>query len=182
MLYLYLLFTLAAYILTPADREQLLLAHNTARSDFCLRPYIWNMDAEYMATNYSRKCVLQHNRNAFKKGFGENIFAASHRGRPYFPYYVKRWVDEGDNWNCETSVCCSGGTGHFTQVVWNTTQSVGCGMTVCDIEYNGKMWTMDLLICNYWPGGNHRKQPVSEKQCKCGEDKLIDVYKSIYIE
>ena len=42
-------------------------------------------------------------------------------------------------------------TGHFTQLVWYDTQSVGCGWSDC----NGKNGLDGvLLVCNYWPAGN----------------------------
>jgi len=44
----------------------------------------------------------------------------------------------------------SGDTGHFTQVIWASTKTVGCGLAQC----NGN----DLLVCNYSPAGNYDGQ------------------------
>lgn len=38
-------------------------------------------------------------------------------------------------------------TGHFTQLVWGSTSSVGCGARLCGT----KGW---YLVCEYWPRGN----------------------------
>lgn len=42
-------------------------------------------------------------------------------------------------------------TGHFTQLVWRETRSVGCGWTDCSGK-NGNDGI--LLVCNYYPAGN----------------------------
>jgi hypothetical protein len=39
--------------------------------------------------------------------------------------------------------------GHYTQVVWKTTQMVGCGASTA---VDGTFY----MVCNYWPGGNIR--------------------------
>ena len=36
--------------------------------------------------------------------------------------------------------------GHYTQIVWETTQKVGCAKIQCD--------GFDLWVCNYDPPGN----------------------------
>jgi hypothetical protein len=41
-------------------------------------------------------------------------------------------------------------TGHFTQLVWNATQTVGCGAAQCDTN-EIKGW---YLVCEYDPPGN----------------------------
>ncbi len=42
-----------------------------------------------------------------------------------------------------TKVC-----GHFTEVIWKTTQYVGCGLAVVAASQEG------YLVCDYYPLGN----------------------------
>lgn len=44
-------------------------------------------------------------------------------------------------------------TGHFTQLVWQSTTSVGCGAVLCDNDATGGVhgW---YLVCEYYPPGN----------------------------
>lgn len=44
-------------------------------------------------------------------------------------------------------------TGHYTQLVWQATTTVGCGAVLCDNEATGGVhgW---YLVCEYYPPGN----------------------------
>lgn len=42
-------------------------------------------------------------------------------------------------------------TGHFTQLVWKHTTSVGCGRVNCNGKNDVEGW---FLVCEYWPPGN----------------------------
>lgn len=42
-------------------------------------------------------------------------------------------------------------TGHFTQLVWKETQSVGCGVFACNGQNDVGGY---MLVCEYWPPGN----------------------------
>lgn len=46
-------------------------------------------------------------------------------------------------------------TGHFTQLVWANTTSVGCGRTACegDDDDDDKLRGV-YVVCEYWPKGN----------------------------
>lgn len=45
---------------------------------------------------------------------------------------------------------CTGGRmcGHYTQLVWQSTTEIGCGMAVCPDD--SQVW-----VCNYRPAGNY---------------------------
>ena len=62
--------------------------------------------------------------------------------------------------------------GHYTQVVWDKTTHVGCGLQQCSSvsDKNGPMSGFDLIVvCNYWPGGNMKGEiPYNVDRAKCG--------------
>merc|ERR1719399_1446568 len=79
---------------------------------------------------------------------------------------VKMWYDEikdTDNGGGGTVKEFNKKTGHYTQVVWKATTTLGCG------ELG------DLVVCQYGPGGNSGgyaenvlPPTKSEEDCKCG--------------
>jgi pathogenesis-related protein 1 len=52
---------------------------------------------------------------------------------------------------------CSGVCGHYTQIVWRSSQRLGCGVAVCT---TGSPWgspspSWTYVVCNYDPPGNY---------------------------
>jgi hypothetical protein len=89
---------------------------------------------------------------------GENIYQAWSTGTPdrSAGAAVKSWADERPDYNLEQNSCASGKKcGHYTQIVWSSTQRLGCGRasrTAADGR-NYVTW-----VCNYAPPGNIRDQ------------------------
>lgn len=64
---------------------------------------------------------------------------------------VDGWGDERTKYSFANGGF-SEATGHFTQLVWRSSTSVGCGRVQCD----GKGGTAYgwFVVCEYWPAGN----------------------------
>ena len=63
---------------------------------------------------------------------------------------VGEWGGEADNYNLDTNTC-TGECGHYTQMVWRDTTSVGCAHARCgNNNYIG--------VCQYYPAGNVQGQ------------------------
>lgn len=66
------------------------------------------------------------------------------------------WANEKQYYNFDDNSCMEGEQcGHYTQMVWNTTQNLGCSKIVCGEEV--------LVRCIYGPGGNYIGQQPYEK-------------------
>lgn len=59
---------------------------------------------------------------------------------------MEAWGDEGKDYDWRGGGGFSESTGHFSQLVWKGTRSVGCGRTGCDGEGGVEGW---LVVCEY---------------------------------
>ncbi len=99
-----------------------------------------------LAQGWAEGCKFEHSGN----GFGENL--AFFSGDDSTPAdVVAGWAAEVTDYDLDANTCAEGAQcGHYTQVVWRLTDTVGCGVAHCTIEgYAGRLW-----VCNYNPPGN----------------------------
>lgn len=125
-------------------------AHNVVREGVGIGPLTWDpVLAEFAAEHIAfldseRSCNLIH---SIDPPYGENLFWAS------FPVdsgiVVQSWADEVLDYDYPTNRCNPGkACGHYTQIVWEDTERVGCAKIVCG-GGRGEIWS-----CNYDPPGN----------------------------
>jgi hypothetical protein len=77
---------------------------------------------------------------------GENLAA----GYANASASIDAWGLERESYNFN-SPGFSEQTGHFTQLVWKSTTSVGCGRVDCNGSGGTPGW---YVVCEYWPAGN----------------------------
>lgn len=138
---------------TPAFKNEVISLHNKARAHYGARPVTWN-DALYPATlQWANACKFQHSQSGGK--YGENLFAAS-GNNVNFAQSINGWMSESAKYNYNNPVFSSA-TGHFTQVVWKSTNQVACAMVDCragTIFGQASKYT----VCRYSPPGNFQGQ------------------------
>jgi hypothetical protein len=133
----------------------MLIAHNQARNEFGVQPLIWDKDLAEAAAAYAKRLAygwpFSHDlQRGVRLRQGENLFKGT-RGAFTLTAMAKFWVDERQ-WfqNGRFPHVVTDGpwqrVGHFTQIVWPTTQRVGCALASSADE--------DFLVCRYWPAGN----------------------------
>lgn len=111
-------------------------------------PLRWSNKLAKYARRWSSKrridCLLMH---SFASPYGENVF----RGTGWdwkAADAVRGWASEASYFDWKAQACYPGHVcGHFTQLVWNDTQLVGCGRAEC---FFGGVF----ITCEYEPGGN----------------------------
>lgn len=148
--------------LTYSQIEEVLQAHNIARSKLGIPDLTWNYVLGNVAQDYADKCEWKHNENrqsqyAYQSSswsypsVGENI-AASSAGWKSVGAMVNTWIDESSYWkypnHCDAGKVC----GHYTQVIWSGTEQIGCGLARC--ASLGGLRNADYLVCDYTPAGN----------------------------
>ncbi|XP_010943469.1 pathogenesis-related protein PRB1-3-like [Elaeis guineensis] len=127
--------------------EDFVSPHNSARAAVGVGPVSWNDSVAVYAQDYANQrtgdCQLVHSNGSY----GENLFGGS--GADYTAAdAVNLWVSEKQYHDYNSNTCADGQMcGHYTQVVWRDSTSIGCARVVCD---NGGIF----ITCNYYPPGN----------------------------
>ncbi|XP_031481265.1 pathogenesis-related protein PR-1-like [Nymphaea colorata] len=151
ILLVFLFHTAEARVLSESNKgleTEFLVPQNAARATVGEPPLAWDGRLAQYAESYANKrradCDLRHSEGPY----GENIFWGS--GTDWTPAdAVRDWVLEARNYDHHTNSCVRGRKcGHYTQIVWSSTTSVGCAKVTCD----GGAGV--FMTCNYDPPGN----------------------------
>ncbi len=134
------------------DTQEMLEAHNEWRSRVGVPPLSWSEDLADYAEQWAQQLAdrgfdMEHRPN---NRYGENIYWSA--GRSASPTdVVNSWGEEVADYNYQNNTC-DGVCGHYTQVVWENTQEVGCAVVRgTHPEYR----TQEVWVCNYNPPGNY---------------------------
>lgn len=107
----------------------MLYAHNFYRKAHNASDLRWNDTLAEIAGEWAEGCEFEHSGGPT----GENLAM----GYPNATANVDAWALERKMYDFRGPTGFSSETGHFTQVVWRNTTSVGCGRRDCKGE-NGK--------------------------------------------
>jgi pathogenesis-related protein 1 len=141
-------------------------AQNTVRANAsptpvpALDPLCWSSGLASTAQTWADGCSYGHNPSLGALNYGENICASAYSGSPppgYDPPIdaVNAWASEPVDYDYSTNTCSSV-CGHYTQMVWRSTQTVGCAFanrsTNSPFGPSFPNWT--FVVCDYSPPGN----------------------------
>jgi pathogenesis-related protein 1 len=148
--------------LTSAEAVEMVRAHNAWRTRAGVLSLRWAADLAAHAQNRAvqlarRDCALEH--GLLPDDEGENLYRASALHREFGgdalyvvspAQVVDAWGAESADYSASTGSCAPNRQcGHYTQIVWPSSEEVGCGMAVCPSL--GQVW-----VCRYRPRGNIR--------------------------
>ena len=142
-------------------------AQNTVRANASptpvppLDPFCWSSTVASTAQAWANGCQFAHNPALGSLNYGENIYATAFSGSPppgYNPPIdaVNSWASEAADYDYSTN-SCSGVCGHYTQLVWRSSERVGCGLTNCSTNspFGPSFPNWTLVVCDYSPPGNY---------------------------
>jgi hypothetical protein len=136
-------------------RSAMISAHNQARRQYRVGPLIWDeglaSDARAYAQVLARTSRFEHDPQRGRQAKqGENLWMGTRTAYSYADmighlvgerrfYRPGRFpaVSRTGDWSH---------VGHYTQIVWPTSQRVGCA--------TASNRANDYLVCRYWPAGN----------------------------
>jgi uncharacterized protein YkwD len=139
-------------------QNTILQTHNQYREEVGVSPLEWSQElaasAKKWAEHLAEIDTMEHSESNGE--YGENIWSGT---KGYFS-----WEDMVDAWGEEKQYfipnraipnACEGSwqkCGHYTQLIWQDTQEVGCGLASNDQR--------EFLVCQYNPPGNFQgEQP-----------------------
>jgi len=154
------LLSLFAAVAPPKALAPMLAAHNQVRAKHCAPPLVWSAEVARSAQRWAdslaaRGCAFEHSRSSY----GENL-AAGTEGALGPAEAVEMWYAEAKKYDWRAAKF-SMTAGHFTQVVWVGSRSLGCGISRCK--------GMAIYVCQYDPPGNVQgafRQNVLPTSCK----------------
>ncbi|CAH1789267.1 unnamed protein product, partial [Owenia fusiformis] len=151
--------------ITWHERENFIKKHNEYRSSVVpqaanMEFMDWDEELEVLAQEWADACVWSHgqpDRDSYPYSFiGQNIQAWE------WTYDEERsmdsWYIEKNDYTYETNSCAPGKQcGHYTAVVWATTNKIGCGIAYCP-KIKNSIDDGYYIVCNMGPGGNAQGQ------------------------
>lgn len=132
-------------------------AHNRVRANVSplARPPLPNLEwADMLAGSaeaWAARCRFEHS----ETNWGENLAARTDQADP--ATIVADWAAEAEHYDYAKDRCKSGQVcGHYTQVVWRTTEELGCAVARCNGggPFGDGEWF--FWVCHYSDAGNFR--------------------------
>lgn len=140
-------------LVNQQEAQAALDVHNKARKEVNVAPLSWSADlaafaqawADHLAAN---GCTMKHRPTVgtWAQQYGENIYWA--QGRSLLAADASRsWYTEIEHYQHGPYEGASRGVGHYTQMVWQATKTLGMGKASCK---DGAV----IIVANYDPRGN----------------------------
>ncbi|XP_042607417.1 peptidase inhibitor 15-like [Cyprinus carpio] len=145
--------------ISSKDMTAILHYHNRVRSQVFppaanMEYMVWDERLAKSAESWAAQCIWDHGPPHVLRHIGQNLSIISGRYRSITDL-VRSWYDERHYFSypnrCSGSVCT-----HYTQMVWATSNKIGCAIRRCSNMYVfGSMWKQaSFLVCNYSIKGN----------------------------
>jgi len=133
---------------------------------------IYDESLATLAANWAARCVSKHPESSTHPEFdhiGQNLYATT--GTMHVKRAIQAWFAEKSDYDHDTLQCSGAMCGHYTQVVWATSRTVGCALHRCTLLQPMSINEANFFVCNYRPAGNMQgaKPYTKGPACsKCG--------------
>ncbi|KAF9534681.1 CAP domain-containing protein [Crepidotus variabilis] len=132
---------------TSRQVNAFLNAHNSIRSAHFAAPLRWSNDLAAKAESYGDRCPKQHSGGSLdSRSYGENIAAGT--GNFTIDGALQSFISDQNLYDPVHPTYR-----RFTQVVWKSTQEIGCASSECKDYFPGHGKTT-VYTCLYFPAGN----------------------------
>ncbi|KAM0816787.1 putative CAP domain-containing protein [Seiridium cardinale] len=151
--------TVGPVVTNQAYIDTIIRHHNAHRTNHSAAAVVWSSSLADTARIIASSCVYRHNTTVHGGGYGQNIgagFAATAMGQFVTEALYNGEVNAYTYYGGEPDVNTVGQWGHFSQIVWKGTSSVGCYTYDCSSAglQNAVGIPPEFTVCNYAPAGN----------------------------
>ncbi|CAH8546948.1 unnamed protein product [Schistosoma turkestanicum] len=139
----------------------------------------WNTYLEMKAQKLADKCNFEHDDDIERQVPGFDNVGQNLAGANRIDIGFNLWLNEYKNYDYFNRFCRAGRCSQYTQIVWENTTDVGCGVAKCPHS------PFELsIVCNYGPGGGcpkyspyhvrgHYSQRIMKYRNKCCVHKAV---------
>jgi uncharacterized protein YkwD len=121
-------------------------AHNRVRASVGVDPLVWSDRLAVVAQGWADQLAAEGRlRHRASPRYGENLYLIS-GGQATPNDVVGAWAAEQSDYDYRTNQCHAT-CGHYTQIVWRNTKSVGCAVA--------RSRGIEVWVCEYYPPGNY---------------------------
>lgn len=150
-------------------QQAAVLHHNLHRANHSAPDLTWDDKLASIAASIAGTCVWKHNVTAGGGGYGQNIAAGSTSAN-ISSVITDGWYNgevnafNGLYGQASPSTANFESWGHFSQVVWKDTTTVGCATVDCTNQAGGlqnldcPLCAQIFTVCNYGPPGNYANE------------------------
>jgi pathogenesis-related protein 1 len=127
---------------------EMLALHNAIRIETKLPPLQWSGTLAGYAQKWANMLqATNRTTHSPNSPYGENIFVTGAGSVPSLA--IEEWASESRDYSYPTN-SCKGVCGHYTQLIWRNTRTIGCGLA------RGPQ--RDIWVCSYDPPGNYKDE------------------------
>jgi len=136
--------------------------HNVHRANHSSPAATWNTTLASIALEIANSCNYAHNTAAGGGGYGQNIAAGAPANQVTNVISDLFYNGEVNYFNglygaANPDMTNFAKWGHFSQIVWKASTSVGCATVDCSARGLGNVGSNVppyFTVCNYYPAGN----------------------------
>ncbi|KAJ5493439.1 hypothetical protein N7539_002185 [Penicillium diatomitis] len=141
----------ASYTSLDDFKDTMLKTTNNYRKIYQADSLSWNDELADYSRKWAKGCLWKHSDGQY----GENLAF----GYPNTSAAVDAWADEVKLYNFNKPTGFSEKTGHFTQLVWQSTTEVGCAAINCGFDKNKRSIRDDAFNTDDVKMDDHRIRP-----------------------
>ncbi|XP_069981484.1 venom allergen 5-like isoform X2 [Penaeus vannamei] len=135
-----------------------------------MRLMVWDDELATVAQGHADQCIFRHEcidcRRVKRFAVGQNLYLdKTFNESKVWKKAIQTWYGEVSDFSPADidPYRFSMSTGHYTQMLWGSSYSVGCGF----IRFKGGSSWKQLYTCNYGPIGNIKQQKMYQQGPPC---------------